>query len=87
MKKLIILIMLLVLTSCKSVGVKVTDPNNADWDISYFIWGKSNLQDVEASVGDVRFKLGSSSVDTPTGVSPQQLMCIVYGKCGQPEQQ
>lgn len=80
MKKLL-LIFLLVLVSCKSVNVQVKDQNNVDWDISYFVWGKSSLQDVDAKVGDVTFTLGSSQTDTPTGLSPEIGACLFFGVC------
>ena len=79
MKNLIIAVALLMLVGCKSVNVKVTDDDGADWDISYFVWGKSELSDVEAKVGAVSFNLGKSLNDSPTGLD-KAIDAIISGK-------
>ena len=67
MKTGLMILMVLTLTACKSVGVTVTDQNGTDWDINYRVFGKSELSDVSATVGNVSFNLGASSNDSPTG--------------------
>ena len=68
MKALAMILVLFTLVGCKSLSVEVTAPDGTTWDIAYSVWGKSELSDVSASVGDVEFTLGSSSTDSSTAM-------------------
>ena len=79
MKFLTMLLMVMVvlfLYGCTTAKVKVTDDSGIGWDIRYTTFGKKDLKDVRAAVGNIEFSLGSSSQDTPT-LSNAEIACIL----------
>lgn len=79
MKALLLVLVILFLSGCKSVNVKVTDDDGTNWDISYLVFGKSELSDVEAKVGAVSFNLGNSSTDSASGMD-KVIDAVIAGK-------
>jgi len=77
--KTLLIITLLFLCSCTTTSVTVTDDDGRDWDIKYTAFGNKNLQNVNATVGLVKFSIGSSSQDTPT-MDSKLLDSVLSGK-------
>ena len=74
--KILTALLIILLSGCTTTRVNVVDKNGVSWDISYTAWGRKDIQDVHAAVGNVTFDLGSSSQDTPT-INNEVVACML----------
>ena len=72
--KILIVILVLLLTSCAKVSVKVKDQMGVGWDIKYNVLFRQ-VEDVEAKVGDVTFSIGKAGNDIP--ISNEVIACLI----------
>lgn len=80
---LIAIAILLGLTSCKSIDSTVKNPQTGmECNVKYNAFGMSEIKDMSAEVCGGKLTVGSSSTDTPSGLSLDQVACLYYGQCG-----
>lgn len=69
--------LIFLMSGCGRVTVRTEDDNGRNWNITSYTFGK-RLEGVTATIGDVEFSLGSSSIDIPT--QNEVIACLLAPK-------
>ena len=68
-------VLLLLLTGCKTIDVEVRADQTCH--MKYTGWGKIDIKDLNAQVCGGSLGVGSSSSDTPSGLSTEAIACLL----------